>query len=48
MALQVRDWLYVDDHAKALIKVLTEAEIGETYNIGGNNETKYSSRICYL
>lgn len=35
---QVRDWLYVDDHAKALIKVVTEGKIGETYNIGGHNE----------
>ena len=34
----VRDWLYVDDHADALLKVLEEGEIGETYNIGGNNE----------
>jgi len=36
--LQIRDWLYVEDHAKALIKVLTEGKIGETYNIGGHNE----------
>lgn len=36
--LQVRDWLYVEDHARALIKVVTEGEIGETYNIGGHNE----------
>jgi dTDP-glucose 4,6-dehydratase len=36
--LQVRDWLYVEDHAKALIKVVSEGEIGETYNIGGHNE----------
>jgi len=35
---QVRDWLYVEDHAKALIKVVTEGEIGETYNIGGHYE----------
>ena len=35
---QIRDWLYVEDHAKALIKVVTEGEIGETYNIGGRNE----------
>ena len=35
---QVRDWLYVEDHAKALIKVVTEGEVGETYNIGGHNE----------
>ena len=35
---QVRDWLYVEDHARALFKVLTEGEVGETYNIGGHNE----------
>ncbi len=35
---QIRDWLYVDDHARALYKVITEGVIGETYNIGGNNE----------
>jgi dTDP-glucose 4,6-dehydratase len=36
--LQIRDWLYVEDHAKALIKVVTEGDVGETYNIGGHNE----------
>lgn len=35
---QVRDWLYVDDHARALYKVATDGVIGETYNIGGHNE----------
>ncbi|SDS66798.1 dTDP-glucose 4,6-dehydratase [Halopseudomonas litoralis] len=35
---QIRDWLYVDDHARALYKVLTEGKTGETYNIGGHNE----------
>jgi dTDP-glucose 4,6-dehydratase len=35
---QVRDWLYVDDHARALYKVATEGKVGETYNIGGHNE----------
>lgn len=35
---QIRDWLYVEDHARALYKVATEGEIGETYNIGGHNE----------
>ncbi len=34
----VRDWLYVDDHVKALWRVLTEGQVGETYNIGGNTE----------
>ncbi|BEM36069.1 dTDP-glucose 4,6-dehydratase [Serratia sp. Lou2A] len=37
---QVRDWLYVEDHARALYKVVTEGEVGETYNIGGHNERK--------
>ena len=35
---QVRDWLFVEDHARALVKVVTEGAIGETYNIGGHNE----------
>jgi dTDP-glucose 4,6-dehydratase len=35
---QIRDWLYVEDHARALIKVVTEGKVGETYNIGGHNE----------
>ncbi|MFQ5618000.1 MAG: dTDP-glucose 4,6-dehydratase [Rhodospirillales bacterium] len=34
----VRDWLYVDDHAEALYKVVCEGRPGETYNIGGHNE----------
>ena len=37
---QVRDWLYVEDHARALLKVVTEGVVGETYNIGGHNEQK--------
>ena len=37
---QIRDWLYVEDHARALYKVVTEAKVGETYNIGGHNEQK--------
>ena len=37
---QVRDWLYVEDHARALLKVVCEGEVGETYNIGGHNEQK--------
>lgn len=36
--LQVRDWLYVEDHARALLKVVSEGAVGETYNIGGHNE----------
>jgi dTDP-glucose 4,6-dehydratase len=35
---QVRDWLFVEDHARALVKVVTEGAVGETYNIGGHNE----------
>jgi dTDP-glucose 4,6-dehydratase len=49
--LQIRDWLFVEDHAKALIKVATEGEIGETYNIGGHNEKtniEVVERICEL
>lgn len=37
---QIRDWLYVEDHARALYKVVTEGKPGETYNIGGHNEEK--------
>ena len=35
---QIRDWLYVEDHARALLHVALKGEIGETYNIGGHNE----------
>ena len=35
---QIRDWLYVEDHARALFKVVCEGVVGETYNIGGHNE----------
>jgi dTDP-glucose 4,6-dehydratase len=37
---QIRDWLFVEDHARALYKVVTEGVAGETYNIGGHNERK--------
>ena len=37
---QVRDWLYVEDHARALLTVVTKGKVGETYNIGGHNEQK--------
>ncbi|EFQ63922.1 dTDP-glucose 4,6-dehydratase [Pseudomonas fluorescens WH6] len=36
--LQVRDWLFVEDHARALCEVLCRGAVGETYNIGGHNE----------
>jgi len=48
---QIRDWLYVEDHAKALLLVATKGKIGETYNIGGNNEKKnieVVEKICEL
>jgi dTDP-glucose 4,6-dehydratase len=35
---QIRDWLFVEDHARALYKVVAEGKVGETYNIGGHNE----------
>ena len=35
---QVRDWLFVEDHARALVDVVTKGAVGETYNIGGHNE----------
>ncbi|EGR0011990.1 dTDP-glucose 4,6-dehydratase [Vibrio cholerae] len=36
--MQIRDWLFVEDHARALYKAVTEGKVGETYNIGGHNE----------
>ncbi len=36
----IRDWLYVEDHARALYKVISSGRLGETYNIGGNNEQR--------
>ncbi|HDY7469575.1 TPA: dTDP-glucose 4,6-dehydratase [Vibrio vulnificus] len=36
--MQIRDWLFVEDHARALYKVVAEGVVGETYNIGGHNE----------
>ncbi|MDA9926925.1 dTDP-glucose 4,6-dehydratase [Amylibacter sp.] len=35
---QVRDWLYVEDHARALLRVVLNGNVGQTYNIGGHNE----------
>lgn len=37
---QIRDWLYVEDHARALVEVVTCGQVGETYNIGGHNEKR--------
>tara|TARA_B110000008_G_scaffold191237_1_gene189984 strand:- start:363 stop:1439 length:1077 start_codon:yes stop_codon:yes gene_type:complete len=49
--MQIRDWLYVDDHVSALLKVAFEGKVGETYNIGGNNEIqniKVVEKICKI
>ena len=48
---QIRDWLYVDDHARALVHVATKGRVGETYNIGGNNEKQnieVVQTICHM
>jgi dTDP-glucose 4,6-dehydratase len=48
---QVRDWIYVEDHVRALRTVLTAGRIGETYNIGGHNEVRNVDivhEICHL
>lgn len=48
---QIRDWLYVEDHVRGLIAVVTKGKIGQTYNIGGNNEKtnmEVVSLICNL
>jgi len=48
---QIRDWLHVEDHARALYKVVTEGQIGETYNIGGHNEKtnlEVVHRLCEI
>jgi len=47
----IRDWLYVDDHANALLTVLAKGKVGETYNIGGNNERtnlELAKTLCRL
>lgn len=48
---QIRDWLYVEDHARALVEVVTNGQVGETYNIGGHNEKRnleVVETICVL
>jgi dTDP-glucose 4,6-dehydratase len=48
---QIRDWLYVEDHARALVLTATEGKVGETYNIGGHNEKQnidVVTTICEL
>ncbi|MCC6076418.1 dTDP-glucose 4,6-dehydratase [Pseudomonas sp. GCM10022188] len=37
---QIRDWLFVEDHARALVEVVSRGQVGETYNIGGHNEKR--------
>ena len=44
----IRDWLYVQDHVEALYRVLTSGSIGETYNIGGNNERKNIELVRFV
>ncbi len=44
---QIRDWLYVEDHVIGLLKVLMFGEVGETYNIGGNNE-KTNQEVVFM
>ncbi len=44
---QIRDWLFVEDHARALVTVATQGEVGETYNIGGHNE-KQNIEVVHL
>ena len=48
---QIRDWLYVDDHVLALMSVAEDGNVGETYNIGGNNEIQnieVVKKICNI
>lgn len=45
---QIRDWLFVDDHAKALLSVLEKGKIGETYNVGGDSEKKNIEVVKYI
>jgi dTDP-glucose 4,6-dehydratase len=44
----IRDWLYVEDHAEALLTVLETGQVGETYNVGGNNELRNIDLIRLL
>lgn len=48
---QIRDWLYVDDHVRALLECATKGGVGETYNIGGGNEYRnieVANQICEM
>jgi dTDP-glucose 4,6-dehydratase len=47
----IRDWLYVDDHARALLTIVAKGRVGQTYNVGGRNERTnldVVQRICDL
>src|SRR3546814_17214520 len=47
----VRDWLHVEDHAQALVAVLTRGRVGESYHVGGNSERRHiegGETICHL
>jgi len=44
----VRDWLYVEDHCRAIWKILNKGKVGETYNIGGENEWENIELVNYL
>jgi dTDP-glucose 4,6-dehydratase len=47
----IRDWLFVEDHAEALLKVLTQSRVGRSYNIGGENEAtniELVHKICAI
>lgn len=49
--INIRDWLYVDDHARALLMILERGQLGEKYNVGGRNERRnidVVKRICAL
>jgi dTDP-glucose 4,6-dehydratase len=49
--MQVRDWLYIEDHCEAVFQVLDKGKVGETYNIGGNNQPpniKIVETVCSI
>lgn len=44
----IRDWLYVDDHCSAILAIIKQGGVGETYNIGGNNEWENMALVNYI
>lgn len=44
----IRDWLYVEDHCAAIVKIIQEGRVGETYNIGGNNEWQNLELVKFI